>query len=162
MDCSGAIFSLVDDAATTGANYSFALNRYWGPGHSPMWDQSYGVLHSAWVGSNGEGNILIWGPHWYGLPNLTEDDPIWLELAEGAIWFGYNLGGLPTPTITMLDQLQCFGDTDNLIVQGTEKMLDGFEWEFPQQVYIWFKKFVLTPELLKEIAGGLHTLKPKS
>ena len=95
MDCSGMIFSLIEEAASTGAVYSFALNRYWGPGQNPMWDQSWGVLHLMTVGSNGEGNVLLWGPHWYGLPNLTVDDPVSLELAEGAIWFGYNLGDPP-------------------------------------------------------------------
>ena len=112
MDCSGMIFELVDEAGSTGAMYGFALNRYWGPGRSPIWEQSWGVLEPKWVGSNGEGYVLLWGPHWYGLPNLTVNAPISLELAEAAIWFGYQIGD--KWGLTELAELQCFGDKSNL------------------------------------------------
>jgi len=162
MDCSGMIFSLIEEAASTGAVYSFALNRYWGPGQNPMWDQSWGVLHLMTVGSNGEGNVLLWGPHWYGLPNLTVNDPISLELAEGAIWFGYNLGDPPQPTLTVLAQVQCFGDTSNLLVQGTEQVVDAdYGFQFPQEVFLWFKKFLLSAEVLQQLGFAFHALKPK-
>jgi hypothetical protein len=108
------------------------------------------------------GQRLVLGPHWYGLPNLTVNDPISLELAEGAISFGYNLGDLPQPTLTVLAQVRRFGDTSNLLVQGTEQVVDAdYGFQFPQEVFLWFKKFLLSAEVLQQLGFAFHALKPK-
>jgi hypothetical protein len=43
MDCSGMIFSLIEEAASTGAVYSFALNGIGDPVRTPC-----GISHGAY------------------------------------------------------------------------------------------------------------------
>jgi hypothetical protein len=125
-----------------------------------MWEQSWGVLEPKWVGSNGEGYVLLRGPHWYGLPNLTVNAPNSLELAEAAIWFGHQVGDLNGTTV--LGDLQCFGDKSNLLVQGSEQIVGGseFTWDLPQEVFLSFKRFFLTAEFIGELVALLRPPKP--